>query len=513
MSNRYLLGCCTFVFLLTCHAGFVQAQAAPQTGQGSEAASDAVSDISVTVGKSALLDFASPVTRVAIASGDIAEASAVSLNEVMVNGKTVGNTSLIVWQKNGQRQFFNILVHTSRVAVEDQLAAIRRELKVALPNQDVTVAQENGLVFLRGTVKDIASSDRAAQIVAGAGKVINLLYVSVPAAPAQVLLKVRFASVDLSKTKQLGMNIFSTGAANTLGTVSTQQFPAPTVSLPSAGSPAVATIGNALNLFAFRPDINLGVTIQALENAGVVQVLAEPNILAQDGKQASFLAGGEYPYPVVQGGIGVNTVTIQFKEFGIRLNFIPTITPRGTIRLQVAPEVSSLDFTNAVTISGFQIPAISVRRVNTEVELQEKQSFVIGGLLDNRENKTLSKIPFIGDVPILGKFFNSINKTRTNTELVVIVTPEFATPMQPGEKLPTPSFPDEFLNSKSTAGTQNPTATTPPAPPAATMPVEDLKRSMQPEQPLRTNDTIGPTTGMVPVGMGTSTGVAQGSTQ
>ncbi len=155
-------------------------------------------------------------------------------------------------------------------------------------------------------------------------------------------------------------------------------------------------------------------------------MLAEPNVLAANGKQASFLAGGEYPYPVVQGvsgGVG-GAVTILFKEYGVRLNFIPTITPRGTIRLQVAPEVSSLDFTQAVEVSGFLIPSIDIRRVKTEVELSEGQSFAIGGLLDNRETKTFQKIPFIGDVPILGKLFQSISKTRNNTELMVIVTPE-----------------------------------------------------------------------------------------
>ncbi len=172
--------------------------------------------------------------------------------------------------------------------------------------------------------------------------------------------------------------------------------------------------------------MNLGATIQALEAKGLVEVLAEPNVLAQNGKQASFLAGGEYPYPVVQGssvaGSG-SSVTIQFKEYGVRLNFIPTITPRGTIRLQVAPEVSSLDFTNAVTVSGFQIPAIAVRKVKTEVELGEGQSFAIGGLLDNRETETFQKIPFLSSIPILGKFFQSISKNKNNTELIVIVTP------------------------------------------------------------------------------------------
>ena len=254
-----------------------------------------------------------------------------------------------------------------------------------------------------------------------------------------------------------------------------------------------ATISNALNLFFFRPDLNLGATIKALETQGLVQVLAEPNVLATNGKQASFLAGGEYPYPVVQGiagGVG-GAVTILFKEYGVRLNFIPTITPRGTIRLQVAPEVSSLDFTQAVEVSGFQIPSIDIRRVKTEVELNDGQSFAIGGLLDNRETKTFQKIPFIGDVPILGKFFQSISKTRTNTELMVIVTPEIVAPIPAGQPLPALKYPDKFLPSNSnipmTTPGANVTGAKAPAPPPPTMPVEKLIQSMQPEQPLITD--------------------------
>jgi pilus assembly protein CpaC len=260
--------------------------------------------------------------------------------------------------------------------------------------------------------------------------------------------------------------------------------------LPSPTAPATATISNALNLFFFRPDLNLGATIEALETQGLVQVLAEPNVLATNGKQASFLAGGEYPYPVVQGISGgvSGAVTIMFKEFGVRLNFIPTITPRGTIRLQVAPEVSSLDFTQAVEVSGFQIPSIDIRRVKTEVELNDGQSFAIGGLLDNRETKTFQKIPFIGDVPILGRFFQSISKTRNNTELMVIVTPEIVAPIPAGKPLPALKFPDSFLPSNSGIPMTTPgasvTGAKTPAPPAPIMPVEKLIQSMQPEQPL-----------------------------
>ena len=255
------------------------------------------------------------------------------------------------------------------------------------------------------------------------------------------------------------------------------------------------TISNALNIFLFRPDINLGATIEAMEQQGLAEVLAEPNIIAEDGKQASFLAGGEYPYPTVQGtagGVG-GAITITFKEYGIRLNFIPTITPRGTIRLQVAPEVSALDFANAVTISGFTEPAITVRRVKTEVELNEKQSFAIGGLLDNRETQTFTKIPFIGSVPILGKLFQSIQRNKTNTELIVIVTPEIVAPIDVGQPLPQLNYPEKFLPPNSNIPMTNPTTPTNPATPGAStsavkppaaIPVEQLIQSMQPEKPL-----------------------------
>jgi pilus assembly protein CpaC len=328
------------------------------------------------------------------------------------------------------------------------------------------------------------------QIASTAGKVVNLLYVNVPTAEPQILLKVKFASVDRSLTKTLGLNLFSTGATNTRGTVTTGQFSPPTVSLPSGTTSAAATVSSALNLFFFRPDLNLGATIDALVTQGLVEVLAEPNVLAANGKQASFLAGGEYPYPVVQGiagGVG-GSITILFKEFGVRLNFIPTITPRGTIRLQVAPEVSSLDFTNAVEVSGFEIPSIDIRRVKTEVELSEGQSFAIGGLLDNRETETFQKIPFIGDIPILGKLFQSISKNRTNTELLVIVTPEIVAPIPAGQPLPALKYPAKFLPPNSGIPMNTPDANVTGAktalPPPPTMPVEKLIQSMQPEQPL-----------------------------
>jgi pilus assembly protein CpaC len=489
VRSRISIACLCAVSLAIFVETVLRAQV-PAPASAAASGKDLSNDLSVTVGKSALVDFTKPVVRVAIGMGDIAEATAVSPSEVMINGKAPGNTSLIVWEQGGERQFFNVTVHASHAAMDDSMTALRRELKVAIPGQNINIVSENSLIFLRGTVNDLASSDRAVQIASSAGKVVNLLYVAVPQAPAQILLKVRFASVDRNLSNQLGLNLFSTGATNTIGTVTTGQFSPPSVSQPSAGSPAVATISNALNLFFFRPDLNLGATIAAMEAQGLVQTLAEPNVLTEDGKQASFLAGGEYPYPTVQAstGSGAGAITIAFKEYGVRLNFIPTVTPRGTIRLQVAPEVSALDFADAVTISGFTVPAITVRKVKTEVELKEGQSFAIGGLLDNRETQTFQKIPFIGSVPILGKLFQSIQKNRTNTELIVIVTPEIVTPIPVDQPIPQLNFPAKFLppNSKipMTTPSANVTGAKPPLPSPAAVPVEQLIQSMQPEKQL-----------------------------
>ena len=482
-------GALTFIL---CAVSGLQAQTAPSTPQPlvGTPTQDSANELSVAVGKTVLVDTERPVSRVAIGVGDIAEADAVSPTEIMVNGKAPGETSLIIWDNRGGRQFFNVTVRASMSVANDSLDMIRRELRTELPGAALKVSTENGILFLRGTVKDLDSSDRAVKIASTGGKVVNLLTVSVPPADPQILLKVRFASVDLNREQQLGINFFSSGFGNTLANISTGQFSPPGLaSLPTAGSPAVETISSNLNIFAFLPGLNLGATLEALETKGVVQVLSEPNVMAMNGKEASFLAGGEFPYPVVQGSTGVvgGAVTIQFQQYGVRLNFIATVTPRGTIRLQVAPEVSSLDFTNGIQISGFDVPAIDTRKMKTEVELSDGQSFGIGGLLDNRDNEVFQKIPFLGDIPILGKFFQSMQKTKTKSELIVTVTPEIVSPIEAGSPLPVPKFPDSFLPPNSGIPMNTPDAKTAantlPTPPA-TIPVEKLVDSMRPETPL-----------------------------
>jgi pilus assembly protein CpaC len=485
----------------------------PQSSQGpanqganvqssGKVAEESPNDLFLNVGKSVIVDSSLTIERVSIGFGDVAEATAVGPQEVLVNGKAPGQTSLIIWQQGGGKLFFDVTVQPSRFASDSRLETLRRQMNRELPGQKIDLSVENDLIFLRGTARDLTSADRAMAIASAVGKPVNLLYVDVPAPEAQILLKVRFASVDRSRSRTLGINLFSTGATNTIGSITTQQFSPPLVSnsgnsTSGIGSNGVtATLSNALNLFFFRPDLNLGATIQALETAGVVETLAEPNVLAQNGKEASFLAGGEFPYPVVQGGGvgGTNAVTIQFRQFGVRLNFIPTITPRGTIRLQVAPEVSALDYANGITISGFTVPGVSVRNVNTEVELAEGQSFAIGGLLDNRETETLSKVPFIGDIPILGKFFQSKQKNRTNTELMVIVTPELVRPVPAGQTIANPNFPVPFLEPNSakpmaTPG-QNVTGPVPVTPPIPSIPLESLINSFA-ETPLVVTSTSG----------------------
>lgn len=495
-TNRAIIASCSAMFLALCAGQMVQAQGAPSTPPSAGAKyDDSTNELSVAVGKAVLVDCAQPIQRVAVGQGEIAEATAVSPTEIMVNGKAAGETSMIVWDNHGGRQFFNVKVR-SAAAMGDNLDTVRRELRAELPGQDIKLSYGNGNIFLRGTVKDVTSSARAVLIASTAGKVVNLLNVNVPASEPQILLKVRIASVDRSKARTLGINLFDLGLGNTVGGITTGEFSPPVITGGSSssssggfsGTGASATFTNELNFLAFFPGLGAGADIQALESRGVVQVLAQPNVIAINGKEASFLAGGEFPYPVVQGTTGGATaVSIEYKEYGVRLNFIPTITPRGTIHLQVAPEVSALDYTNEVAISGFEVPGLTERRVNTEVELKDGESFMIGGLLDKSITDTFQKIPFLGDIPILGKFFQSESKTKNDTELIVMVTPEIVAPYPANAALPDLKYPEKFLPANSNIPMSQPDAKTAentlPVPPP-TLPIEKLLESMKPEKPL-----------------------------
>ncbi len=397
-------------------------------------------DLSVTVSKSLVIDSAVNIQRVSVSNGELAQALAVTPREVLVNGKAPGETSLIIWEQTGTRRIYNLHVTAST----SRLDAVRRQIANELAGQDISVSLEDDTVFLRGTAKDLVNAERAVAMAATLGKTVNLLRVNVPPTEPQILLKVRFANVDRAATSELGFNFVSTGAGNTPGRISTQQFNPPNAA--AVAKNAQFTLTDALNIFFFRPDLNLGATIKALQSRSLLEILAEPNLVTISGKTASFLAGGEFPFPTLQGGGGgVGQVTIQFREFGVRIQFLPNITPRGTIRLQVTPEVSSLDYANGLVFQGFTVPGLATRRVQTEIEIENGQSFVIGGLLDNRVTESLSKIPGLGSIPMLGKLFQSRSINKNNTELLVMVTAELVRPIPADQPLPEVKMPEEFL--------------------------------------------------------------------
>jgi pilus assembly protein CpaC len=432
-------------------------------------------ELFLTVGKALVLDSPRILQRISVANEQVAEAVAATPREAIVIGRAVGETTLILWQEGGVRIIFDLHVRP----LTDKTAEIQAQIDKELGPKAVRLELSEGNVFVRGTVNDAIAAERALAIAGVLGKPLNLLSVKVPAAEAQILLKVRFADVDRGASNEIGMNLFSLGAANSIGSTTTGQFPSGRVR-SIGGSENEVTLTDALNILLFRPDLNLGATIKALESKRLLQVLAEPNLLTMNGRSASFLAGGEFPYPTLQGGGGgLGAVTIMFREFGIRLNFTPTLTPRGTIHMRVTPEVSTLDYANGLTFQGFTIPGVAARRVTTEIELQNGQSFAIGGLLDNRLTETLNKIPGLGDLPFFGRLFRSRNTTRSKTELLVLVTPELVRPIPEGMKPPGISMPKEFMQEGATVPPRTPglstTGPVPVVPPAPAIPYEQLK--------------------------------------
>jgi len=393
-----------------------QQETAPSEGQA----------LHVLVGKSVVINVQSPMTRVLSSNPAVVETLATSPTQVVVEGKAAGNGSLILWDQSGHSQMLDVVVDVD-------VTGLRTAIERAYPNQHIEVQADAGRLILSGVVTDPhAVEDLTKMAGLYSPTVVNSLTLTASHDP-QVLLEVRFAEVDRSRIDQLGFNVFTVGATNSLGTVSTQQLGPPGLSgsgASIAGKTGSLSIPNTLNIFLFRPDLDLGATIANLEEKSILQILAQPNLLAMNGQKASFLSGGEFPFPVVQGGANVGAVTIQFRPFGVKLDFLGTIDlAQSVIRLHVAPEVSTLDFTNAVTISGFVVPALSTRRAETEIELKDGQSFGIAGLMDRREQTQMSKIPGIGDIPVLGQFFRSKNVNRSNSELLVLVTPHIVDPV------------------------------------------------------------------------------------
>jgi len=413
--------------------------------------------LEMTVGESRVIDCPEELERISTTDPAVVDTVAVSRREVLLNAKGIGQATVGVWMRPGRREFY-------RVEVGHDLEPLRKLLRQTFPDERIEVQGGRESLSLSGRVSAQVIADRALALATPYAKtVVNNLDVP-PAAPEQqVLLQVRFAELNRSAALALGANLISTGAGNTIGSTTTGQFAPPqpgkissagtlldgvTGATPGrTGAISNFTLSDALNIFAFRPDINLGMFVQALRSQGVLQILAEPNLVTTSGKEASFLVGGEFPVPVVQGGASVGSVTVVFREFGIRLTFLPELTASGTIKLKVKPEVSTIDMANAVTLSGFLIPALATRRVETEIELAEGQSFVIAGLLDDRVTENLGRVPGLAQIPVLGAFFRSRQEKKTKTELVVIVTPAITNPVDAARRLPAPAMPADFLPS------------------------------------------------------------------
>ena len=409
-----------------------------------QAVTPGAAPLRVMVGKSLLINTTERLKRVSVTDPTVADAIVVTPTQVLVNGLSPGEVSLLIWDELERNRSFDL-----RVDVD--ITSASEEMHRLFPDEQINVTPSRSAIVLSGHVTTEDVSKHAGALASAYSKnVVNVLTFG-PVGAQEVLLEVKFAEVDRTALTQVGFNLFSTGAGNTIGQTGTGQFSSVT---PGAISPTLnangegtvsstATITNALNLFFFNPQVNLGVVIEALQSKNLLQILAEPNLVAVNGKEASFLAGGEFPFPVVQPGAGgISTVTIQFREFGVRLRFTPVIQPNGNIHLHVLPEVSTLDYADSVTVSGTTVPAISTRKADTEFELQDGQSFVIAGLLDNRVTNVDNKVPWLGDLPIIGNFFRSRSDQKSNSELMVLctvrrVSPSVETPKGPAMPVPT----------------------------------------------------------------------------
>ena len=399
----------------------------------------------VMVGKSLLINTTERLKRVSVTDPTVADALVVTPTQVLVNGLAPGEVSLLIWDELERSRSFDL-----RVDVD--ITAASEEMHRLFPNEQINVTPSRNAIVLSGHVTTEDVFKHAGALASAYSKnVVNVLTFG-PVGAEEVLLEVKFAEVDRSAITQMGFNLFSTGAGNTLGSTTTGQFggvgTSPITSTiggaGTTGSTTTTTVSNLLNMFFFNPQVHLGAVIEALKTQNLLQILAEPNLIAINGKEASFLAGGEFPFPVAQqNASGIATVTIQFREFGVRLKFTPVIQPNGNIHLRVAPEVSTLDLADGVSIGGTVIPALSTRKAETEFELQDGQSFVIAGLLDNRVTSIGNKVPYLGDIPILGNFFKSKSAQKSNSELMVLCTVHRVSPSvqaPKGPAMPTPNL-------------------------------------------------------------------------
>jgi len=408
----------------------------------------APTSVHLLVGRSTILDIGANIARVSLTVPEVADAMVTSPSQLLIHGKQPGTISMFVWDKMGT-------IKTYEVVVRRDLSPLVEQVKTLFPGEPITIAGSGRDVIISGTVSSKYVIDKAADVAGGyvekKENVVNLLKQVEGVASNQVMLKVRFAEVSRNALQELGASMFSDNRdGRWFGRTTTQQFQAPVFdkNQPSAALGDTMVFSDYLNLFLFDAKNQIGAVVKALQGKGVFQSLAEPNLIALNGKEASFLAGGEFPYPVPTGNFG--SFTIHFKEYGVRLNFTPTVLGGELINLKIKPEVSSLDFNNAIILNGFRVPALTSRRAETELELRNGQTFAIAGLMNNSALSSMRKVPFIGDIPILGALFQSRAYQKDQTELVVMVTPTIVSRDSTGVSQGLPALVEPYLapNSK-----------------------------------------------------------------
>lgn len=443
-SGRHLVAAAVVSCVSTFGPCPATAQTPPATAQTAPTARPQVERVALTAGRSTVINTDFDVTRIAVTNPAVADAVVVQPREILIDGKAPGTVSLIVWSTSDRKQF--------DLVVEPAVTTLQQQLRVLFPGEDISVSATEEAIILSGQVSSNTVSLRAAEIAQASSskiKVINMLQLPGGQESQQVMLQVRFAEVNRRALTELGATFFLT-RPKFAGRATTQQFAAP--DFEEGETPADAldlVLGDFLNLFFFRRDKGVGALVKALQSRGFFQSLAEPNLIAYNGQEASFLAGGEIPVPVVQGT--TNAVTVIFKEFGIRLTFKPVIAG-DVIRLMVKPEVSTLDFGNGITLQGFRIPALTTRRAETHVELRDGQSFAIAGLLDNLTQENNAAIPILSRIPIIGNLFKSKSDRAERTELMVLITPRLVRPLDPDEVPPLPTLPRRFLGAPGVGG-------------------------------------------------------------
>jgi pilus assembly protein CpaC len=437
ITNRKgaFLGTALAVLALGLGGGVASAPAMAGVPAGAARPSQSM-DLSINEGK--LVRLSAPMSDLFIANDSVADVQVRSPTQLYVFGKARGNTTIYATDKSGR------VVYASNVNVAYNLGSVDSMLNLAMPEAAITATPVGNMVLLTGTVPSPEDANEAARLVmafVGDGvQVVNRLRSAVP---LQVNLRVRIAEVSRSVVKQIGVNLLSRdatsgfqfgvaqGSAGTFGTPAAGDTPA--VSKGFNALAGATTLGAAGKLFG----LDLIGTLDLAAKDGLVTILAEPNLTALSGETASFLAGGEFPVPISQ---ALGSVTIEYKQYGVGLAFTPYVLADGRISMRIRPEVSELSNEGSIRLNGFNVPALTTRRAETTVELGSGQSFMIAGLLRDSHTNDVTKAPFLGDLPILGALFRSTSFRRSETELVIIVTPYLVRPVSTQMALPTDGY-------------------------------------------------------------------------